>query len=340
MRGVRHGSGHTGRSALIILFLLAVIGGGLFGVYVMEKREDARAADAAEADDPDVRKRLKIYYIDQLYELRDDLETILIMGLDKYDEPGPGSGTTGNGRRADLLLLMVVNDAAKQCSVIHIDRNAMAEIRKPGQNGAEPGTFTGQLALAYTFGSGGKDSCRRTAEAVSDYLRGVPVDHYAAMPMESVSVLNDLAGGVEVHTDRDYSFIDPTLIQGKNIRLRGEQALSFIRSFRQNGKADLSCTARQRIYSSALYEQLREKLRSDDRFGAALAWKLFGDVKSDLSAKKLSELADHLKEYVFTGIDVIEGEAKTDGETIEFRTDEEALRQLVIGTFFKPVGEN
>ena len=123
---------------------------------------------------------------------------------------------------------MIVDKTAHSFSALHINRDTMAEIQRLGVGGVKLDTVTAQLALAHTYGSGGRDSCRNTVQAVSRYLYDVPVQHYFALPMDAIPVLNDLAGGVTVHVDDDFSNTDPSIVQGKDVTLRGDQALTFV----------------------------------------------------------------------------------------------------------------
>ena len=84
----------------------------------------------------------------------------------------------------------------------------MTQIRILGVTGEPAGTFTGQLALAHTYGSGEEDSCENTVLAVSNLLYGMEIDHYVSLTMDGVALLNDLVGGVTVEVLDDFSGID------------------------------------------------------------------------------------------------------------------------------------
>ena len=109
------------------------------------------------------------------YERRRDVDAVLIAGLDKFETSG-GKDSYVNDRQADFLLLLVIDHKAKTCSAVHINRDTLAEITVLGIGGKKVGTITGQLALSHTFGSGGTDSGRNTARAVS-HLFGITIDN-------------------------------------------------------------------------------------------------------------------------------------------------------------------
>ena len=106
----------------------------------------------------------------------------------------------------------------------------MTEIQILGVNGEPAGTMTGQLALAHTYGSGEEDSCENTVLAVENLLYGVEVDHYVSMTMDGWPSSTTWWGGVTLEVLDDFSGIDGTLVQGETVTLKGQQALTYVRS--------------------------------------------------------------------------------------------------------------
>ena len=173
------------------------------------------------------------YYNGGWYARRNDLETILLMGLDKYAETEESNYL--NNEQSDFLMLLVINKETGACTPIQLNRDTMTKIQILGVRGDVAGTFTGQLALAHTYGSGERDSCLNTTEAVSNLLYGVGIDHYISITMDGVAILNDLVGGVEVEVMDDFSSIDSTLVQGETVTLMGNHALTYVHTWRVRG---------------------------------------------------------------------------------------------------------
>ena len=324
---------HTGRSAAVIALLAAVIAAGLFGLYRWEQQDRAREAEQIAARSLDtLPQELEVYYQGRWYRLRDRVETVLIMGLDKFSEriDTVSEGDLLNDLQSDFLMLLVIDPADQSATALQLNRDTMAEIRRLGYGGIRTGLITQQLALSHTYGSGGKDSCRNTVQAVSRLLYDVPLDHYYAVTMDAIPVLNDLVGGVTVHVDDDLTPSDPVLVQGTDVTLHGDQALHFVRS-------RINRMNRQRVYMNALYDQLNTKLRSGERFALTLADTLEEYAVSDLITDELAQLADRLKGYTFKGIETVPGEARMGTRYVEFYPDEDALRETVIRLFFEPV---
>ena len=338
MPRARQNKTKTVAPALIAILLLVAIGGGLLYLHFWDNARQAAEQPETGAEEDEIPGRLTVNYQGEQYRLRSDLDTFLVLGLDKFSTTTSDPEYYINNQQSDFLLLMIVNDADQSYCALHINRDTMAEIQRLGMGGKKLDVFQGQLALAHTYGSGGKDSCRNTVQAVSRFLYDVPIDHYFSMTMDAIPVLNDLVGGVTVHIDDDFSAVDPGMEQGKDVRLVGQQALTFIRARGEMAdSSNLSRMVRQREFINALYKQMSAKLREDDGFTRKLANRLSDFTVSDLTTSELSRVADQFKNYTFTGILTIEGEAMVGEEFMEFYPDETKLQELVLRLFFKKV---
>ena len=61
------------------------------------------------------------------YKLKEGVRTLLVLGLDKFDEVDIVEGYS-NDRQADFVMLLVIDDAEKKVSALHINRDTMADI--------------------------------------------------------------------------------------------------------------------------------------------------------------------------------------------------------------------
>ena len=268
------------------------------------------------------------YYNGTAYAKKEGLETVLLMGLDKFEGETPESYV--NNQQADFLLLLVMDQQA----------HTMTKIQILGVTGAPAGTFTGQLALAHTYGSGEEDSCENTVLAVSNLLYGMEIHHYVSMTMDGVALLNDLVGGVTVEVLDDFSGIDDTLVQGETVTLLGEHALNYVRS--RGGLEDstnLHRMERQRQYLGALQEQVKKASR-EEGFTLDALMRLNEYLVSDCTINQLSDLAESLTTYQVGEILTTKGEAKVGEKFMEFTVDEEALQQLIMDVFYEPVEQD
>lgn len=259
---------------------------------------------------------------------REDLETFLIMGLDKYERPEKLQGYVNN-TQSDFMLLAVLDKNENEIRALHINRDTMTDITRVGVFGGAAGRYTAQIALAHAYGSGGSDSALNAVKAVSNFLGGVKIDHYMTFTMDSVALVNDMVGGVTVFIEDDFSEMDPSLVQGQEITLKGEQALHFVRG--RSNVADgtnLNRMARQRQYMMGLYEKIMAAAAQDEAFPEKLVKKLADAFDTDLSVYQLDSLFDTLLECKMGEILTIEGE-NVRGEFMEFYADPDSVAQAV-----------
>lgn len=277
----------------------------------------------------------QIEYNGKTYVLKKDVETFLVMGLDKFGEAFENDAYTNN-RQADFQMLFVFDNKNKKISAIHINRDTFTEINVLGVAGQKIDTVEKQLALAHTYGNGGDVSCRNTADAVSNLLLGTKVDHYMSVTMDSVPVYNDLVGGVELVVLDDFTGIDETLIKGKNVTLHGKQVLNYVQDrYGLDDSTNNARMARQRQYLQALYEKTRICAENDDTFIQTAAMAMSDYIVSDRSVSQLEKLAKNFLNYEFDGIRHMEGESVMGEKFIEFYPDESSVREIVTELFYE-----
>lgn len=276
-----------------------------------------------------------LVYNGEEYVLRENIETFLVMGLDKNAGTSV-SDSYNNDQQADFLMLFVFDNEAKTTSVIHINRDTMTNVNVLGVAGNRIDVARKQIALAHTYGNGRDVSCRNTADAVSELLMGVKVDHYISLAMDSVAVINDLVGGVEVTVLDDFTGIDEALVKGETVTLVGEQALKYIRT--RYGLEDSSNTTRmvrQQQYVNALYDKFIDRVESDDSFIVEASLEMSDYIISDRSITQLQELSRKFSEYEYLGIDSLEGKSIVGEEFMEFYPDEDSIARIVVEKFYE-----
>lgn len=331
------------KGAAAILAVVLVLLAGMLLLQRWENTQDAPVSSpgpssAVEADAP-VDSREITYYNGTAYAKKENLETVLLLGVDKFEGETPEGYL--NNQQADFLLLLVMDKENETCTSIQLNRDTMTEIQILGVTGEPAGTFTGQLALAHTYGSGEEDSCENTVLAVENLLYGVGIDHYVSLTMDGVALLNDLVGGVTVEVLDDFSGVDNSLVQGETITLKGQQALTYVRS--RGGLEDssnLHRMERQRQYLAALQQQLKAAVQQEDGFTLDALLQLNEYTVSDCTVNQLSDLGNSLAAYQVGDILTTPGDAQEGEEFMEFTVDEAALQQLVMDVFYEPVEES
>ncbi len=316
------------RVAAIILAAILVVSAGLFFVGLWEKNQSEYKGENTE---------IASNYLDYKgheYKLKDDVQTVLVLGLDKFETKNAQS--YNNNKQADFLMLLVIDHANESCSALHINRDTIAEMDILGVAGDKVGTVSKQIALAHTYGNGKEVSCRNTADAVSDLLMGIQIDHYVSVTMDAVSVYNDFLGGVEVTVLDDFSGIDSTLIKGETVTLLGEHALNYVRTrYGLDDSSNAQRMVRQRQYIEALYNKSVASIRNDESFVVNAGMKLADYIVSDCSGNALQAIAEKISGYTFAEIFELDGRNVRGKEHMEFYPDKDSVEETVVKLFYE-----
>lgn len=318
--------------AIVLLLFLGMIGGISF--WESKQRQEAMLVQS-EIDESARRRREGWVNRDGVwYAPKENQETVLMIGLDKT-EPIEASESYNNNAQADFLLLAIFDETKETTTILHINRDTMAEIPVLGVNGQLAGTMTGQLALSHTYGSGLQDSCMNTVNAVSDFLYGIKINHYVAMTMGAIPYLNDLIGGVEVTVLDDFSGIDDSLVEGETITLKGEQALHYVRNRAElEDSTNLNRMKRQQQYLMAAAQKI-ENLDENFTISPEQLAQIAKYILSDCSIDTLSRMSEQFGTYKLQELQDIQGEAVQGEEYIEYYVDEDALAEQVLELFYE-----
>lgn len=273
------------------------------------------------------------------YQYRDELITVLFMGIDRTTEQAGAVEGFRNGGQADFLLLMVIDPKNKAVTPIQIDRDTMAEITVLGVLGNVAGTRNAQICLSHGFGDGKEQSSGFTADAVSKHLFGVDIDFYVSINLDGIPELNDMLGGVTVTLEDDFSALDPTMTIGTTLTLRGKQAEYYVRNRMNIGiGTNEARMVRQRDYMTKAGALVDSKLKEDSDFVGKLFDAMNKDIVSNMSRGRMINEVYASRNYRRNETISPKGEYRDGSDGfVEFHADVSALEELVIGLFFVPV---
>ncbi len=327
---------HRGIFRIIIVLIAVLLIAFLFFSFLSKWEASYGRIDAIEDEVPDDGR---LYLDGRYYIPNKNLDITLLIGVDKYTSQTQEE-SYNNSQQSDFLMLLIMDKKNEICTALHLNRDTMAEIPILGVRGENAGTITGQLALAHTYGSGGIDSCRNTAKAVSNFLYGVRIDRFVAFTMDAVAKINDLVGGVTVTILDDMTTVSSEMKKGASVTLKGDMALSFVRARSSlEDSSNLRRMERQRQYLAELRKNLSAKMQSSDAFLMDVLETVSPYMTSDCTVDQLSQLYDRWDLYADGGIMTIDGEAKLGSEFMEFYPDEAALKQQMIELFYVPLDE-
>lgn len=267
------------------------------------------------------------------YFPRQDITVVMVLGIDRFGAMVP-SGSYNNSGAADMVSLLIFDEQEKTCNVLCINRDTMLEMPVLGLGGKYAGTIVQQLALAHTYGTGMEDSCENTRTAVSQFLYGIQIDHYIAMNMDAISILNDAVGGVTVTVEDDFSEIDPTITMGQ-LTLKGEQAIHFVRTRKNvDDQTNISRMRRQEQYMDGFVEAFHAKQAQSTAFITETYENVSDYIVSDLSVKAIISLMDRFAEYRVGDVQSLEGQNVMGDVYFEFYADEKKLDEAILSLFY------
>ena len=269
------------------------------------------------------------------YFPRQDITVVMALGI---DERGPvkSSQSYRNYGECDAVILVILDQKEETYSLLCLNRDTMVDMPVLGIGGKRAGTFRGQLALSHTYGDGLETSCENTRQTVSDLLKGITIDHYVALNMDAIGIVNDAVGGVTVNVTEDFSLVDPSITMGQ-MTLNARQALVYVQSRHDVGnQLNISRMGRHEQYMQGLMTALRQKLESSDTFVLDLHSKMSDYMVTDSSATVISSLMERCSDYALKEIVSPEGENVLTEEYYEFHLDEEALEELILRLFYAP----
>lgn len=270
------------------------------------------------------------------YRKKSRLTTILVMGVDHETQETYDYRKAG---QADFLRLIVLDNKNKTVQQLQIDRDTITPVTMLGVLGDRYEPVTQQICLGYAFGDGRQSSCEVTVEAVENLLGGQKIDQYLSMGLDGISTLNDLAGGVTVTLEDDFSAIDPAMTKGTTLTLWGDQAEVYVRTRRSIGVGTNEARmARQEQYIRQITSQLDAKVQQDQNFVLTAYDALEPYLYTNIPRGQLANEAWAAKDY--ERMDTIKPEGTYqvgDDGFMEFYPDADALQQAVLQLFYEKV---
>lgn len=316
---------------VVIVLLLLMIG----GVFLWEKFTDQAATPSNGGSSSSLQTGAVEYIGGVAYKQKETIDTVLFIGVDKYESETSSSYI--NNQQADFVTLLVLDHDEKAYTLLQFNRDTMTQIETIGVMGNDAGTITAQLALSHAYGTGGTDSSRNVTKAVSYLLYGVDIEHYATLKLDAVSILNDAVGGVKVELLADFTSLDPSFTEGATVTLHGEQATAYIRARGSlEDSTNISRMERQAQYMDAWLDTFDAKYAEDDSLIVSITTAVSDYLVTDLSNEQMEDLAVYYETYTSRGLLSIDGESVKGEEYMEFHVNEAALREQVLDLFYIP----
>lgn len=322
-------------SAVLLLIILAGVLWWMSGVI---RRQKALQVEDYTGKEVDLGYR-NITWQGEEYRYNNRIRTILYAGIDSDGDLEANTQYT-LAPRADSISLVVLDEKHSRISIIALSRDTMTDVRRFTLDGKDRGLFNDHLGYAFTYGDGGKASCRNLSEAVSTLLFGIPVNEYVVTNRSSLAKMMDILGPVEVTVPNDDLADEyPQMRKGEKATITADNIEDYVRS--RDTAEDLSNVGRmerQASFMTAAIDKMKELL--NDSIDAV--WNKTSHVEENMLTSitrnkylDLAELVINLTYEEDGNYLSLPGENVTGEDHDEFYPDLEAVQELVIDLFYE-----
>ena len=306
-------------------------------LFIVISNLDTHDSTLDKASEQETSKKSEVVVINgKEYVPKKNIETYLFIGVDSLDKVHKVTEYDGTGQ-CDFLTLLVrdLNDGTFR--TLSIDRNTMADVKSLDYDNSYLDTSRIQLSFAHANGDGLEASCENTVDAVSGLLGGQKIDAYAAVNMGAISIINNLAGGVTVTIEDDFSKVDPSLKIGETLTLTDEQAVHFVHDRFDVGDETNECRMRrQSMYMTDLKKKLRAKCSEDNSYPVKIYESLGDYMVTSLTSSKFSKIAMLVLNEKDQGELHIEGTNSIDElGFVAFEPDDFSLNEVIATLFYE-----
>ena len=255
------------------------------------------------------------------------------------------AGLDATGEHSDALLLLSINKNTEKIYLSSIMRDCYTFIRTDGWEAAA------KINAAYV--NGGIDCLIDTVQ--NDYK--IKIDHYVTVNFTTFVYVVDALGGVtlpvkqyEMEAMNGLAETEEEMLYdyGDEVRLNGSQALLFCRIRKCDADGDISRTRRQRMFLSALAEEMKG-VSVSELPGIVQTLKQY--VKTDCSASEIIGLGSQALlgkwdqfEVVSTGFPLEENRMDYNGRSwvwiVDYPADAQAMQMMIYGKTNIQLSEN
>ena len=282
-----------------------------------------------------------IAYNGKRYRYNQDMCNILLLGIDSDETPDSAQGAHD---QADVLVLAALDMAGSKMTLISVPRDILCDFEILDKNGNSSGVINSHLALAYAYGDGRHQSCRITADAVSNIFYGLPIHGYGAFYMLGIGPLNDAVGGVPVTVLDDIILNEvpgaSRLVPGAEVVLNAREADVYLRiRLEYQADANQHRMQRQKQYMLSLINQAKERIKENPASLMTMYDAVDEYILTDLDIGQISYLATKAVSMDFTGdIRSLSGEFTLDEENrAVLELDQQALFDLMLDVFYTEI---
>lgn len=315
----------------ILIGVLIIVSVAFSGFFITRKFDQSPVNTSANDEFQLSAKTLN--YDGITYKQRRKVHAYLFIGVDTTADVSDSSTSYIGGGQSDAQMLLVIDDLNRTWQILQLNRDTMVDVPVLGVLGDVVSYEYTQLCMAHSFGTGKEDSCKNNVNTVSSLLKGQEIEGYAALNMDAMGILNNIAGGVKVNVTSDFTLVDPTLVTDEDVTLTDEQALTFVRTRKDvDDQTNTARMERQKEFMSGFLKQVKD---AEYRFVKDSYKKLDSYLTTDITESDMVKIFNKVKKYKELEVLNIEGEAKVQDDHWEYYLDEDSLMNTVVTLFYE-----
>ena len=274
-------------------------------------------------------------YNGKMYEYNENVVPVAFLGVDKFDMEDTTDIHGRTGSQSDMNMVAAFDTKTGELTVIAIPRDTLVDVNVYDDDGNYIGIQPMQLCLSYSYGDGEQTSCENTVLSIERLLCGIEINNYIALEVNSIGVMADAVGGVElvsIQTIGDF-------VEGESYVLTGELAKEYVQ-IRDTSvfNSDALRRSRQIQYVKAFGKKVYSQVFSDFSTVTRLYSVAKEHIYSNLGIENITYLASVIIEngnFSMDDIRVIDGEAVMDNGFMVVRPDSTSVFETVLSVFYK-----
>ena len=219
----------------------------------------------------------------------------------------------------------------------------MVDLEIYGKNGEVESTIFNALCLQFPYAGGGPFGLQKVSERVAGLFYGIPIHGVGAISLDSIGILVEAVGGVDVVLTDDIHDVAKGYAVGDTYTVTGKNAEKYLRSRDMNidGSPTIRLTRQKEVLKA-----VAAKLMANPSALPGLCTKVYKDILpymlTDITLDEAVYLAKLLAGcslnsqdfFQLTGENVI-GKNEIGEEFDDFYLDEEALKETAIAVFYR-----
>ncbi len=291
-----------------------------------------------------------VAYDGKVYEYNEDCINFLLIGIDRHGNLNQNTDLSDwNAGQADTIFVLSMNPDTKELSIIGIPRNSMVNLNVYNTEGEIERNFYNQICLQYGYAGGGELGLKEMARAVSELFHGLPISGVCALNFDSIGVVADMLGGIEITVIDDVTGYLPHYTIGSTQVVKGEEALLYLqyRQYSELGSPSDRLT-RQKEFIKAAMAQSVEKIKKNPFIISDIYQAVMPYMNTDITVDEALYLGKEIVTYQLadqsfyqlTGtdsqVDYVDENGNKDFYD-DYYLDENYLTEVMVKAFYKQV---